>query len=122
MFGTWEGKPLFALPGNPVSSLVVFHLLVEPWIADSLGYHEEAGPRLSRKVTVRLQEDVAGAPGKVCLRRIRIRSENGELLATTHTHQGSGNMHSMVAHNGLTLLPPDTNGKSGQIIEALWVH
>ncbi len=122
MFGIWEGKPLFALPGNPVSSLVVFHLLVEPWIADSLGYNEEVGPRLSRKVTVRLEDDVAGAPGKLCLRRIRIRSENGELLATTHTHQGSGNMHSMVAHNGLTLLPPDTNGKPGQIIEALWIH
>ena len=121
LFGTWRGTPLFGLPGNPVSSLVVFHVLVAPWIAKSLGYHEEMGPRLSRRVSVTLEEDIPGAPGKLCLRRIRIRSEDGRLLATTHTHQGSGNMHSMVAHNGLTLLPPGTDGRRGDIIEAMWL-
>jgi len=120
LFGTWKNTPLFGLPGNPVSSLVVFHVLVAPWIAKLLGYHEEMGPRISQQVSVRLADDVSGAPGKLCLRRIRITSENGELIATTHTHQGSGNIHSMVAHNGLTLLPPDTNGKAGDIIDALW--
>ena len=121
LFGTWKGTPLFGLPGNPVSSLVVFHVLVAPWISESLGYHEEMGPRLSQKVSVKLEDDVAGAPGKLCLRRIRIRPEKGQLLATTHTHQGSGNMHSMVVHNGLTLLPPDTDGKAGEAIDALWL-
>ena len=121
LFGTWRGTPLFGLPGNPVSSLVVFHVLVAPWIAGSLGYHPELGPRVSRRVSVMLEEDILGAPRKLCLRRIRIRSENGKLLATTHTHQGSGNMHSMVAHNGLTLLPPDTDGRAGEIIEAIWL-
>ena len=120
LFGTWKNTPLFGLPGNPVSSLVVFHVLVAPWIAKLLGYHEDMGPRISQQVSVRLADDVSGAPGKLCLRRIRITSENGELIATTHTHQGSGNIHSMVAHNGLTLLPPDTNGKAGDIIDALW--
>ena len=120
LFGTWKNTPLFGLPGNPVSSLVVFHVLVAPWIAKLLGYHEEMGPRISQQVSVRLADDVSGAPGKLCLRRIRITSENGELIATTHTHQGSGNIHSMVAHNGLTLLPPDTDGKAGDIIDALW--
>ena len=75
----------------------------------------------SKRVSVKLEEDISGAPEKLCLRRIRIRSEEGQLLATTHTHQGSGNMHSMVAHNGLTLLPPDTDGKAGKVIDALWV-
>ncbi len=121
LFGTWRGTPLFGLPGNPVSSLVVFHVLVAPWIARSLDYHNELGPSISRRVSVLLEEDIPGAPGKLCLRRIRIRSDNGQLLATTHTHQGSGNMHSMVAHNGLTLLPPDTDGRAGEIIEAMWL-
>ena len=120
LFGSWKGTPLFGLPGNPVSSLVVFHVLVAPWIARSLGYHGEMGPRLSQKVSVKLDEDISGAPGKLCLRRIRIRSENGQLMATTHTHQGSGNMHSMVVHNGLTLLPPDTDGIAGEVVDALW--
>ena len=121
LFGNWKGTPLFGLPGNPVSSLVVFHVLVSPWIARSLDYHEETGPRLTQKVSVKLEEDISGAPGKLCLRRIRIRSEGGELLATTHTHQGSGNIHSMVAHNGLTLLPPDIDGLEGDIVDALWI-
>jgi len=121
LFGTWKNTPLFGLPGNPVSSLVVFHVLVAPWIAKSLGYHEKMGPRLSQQVSVRLAEDVSGAPGKLCLRRIRITSENGKLIATTHTHQGSGNIHSMVTHNGLTLLPPDTDAEVGQTIDALWL-
>ena len=121
LFGNWKGTPLFGLPGNPVSSLVVFHVLVSPWIARSLDYHEETGPRLTQKVSVKLEEDISGAPGKLCLRRIRIRSEDGELLASTHTHQGSGNIHSMVAHNGLTLLPPDIDGLEGDIVDALWL-
>ena len=79
------------------------------------------GAEISQRVSVTLEEDIPGAPGKLCLRRIRIRSEDGRLLATTHTHQGSGNMHSMVAHNGLTLLPPGTDGKKGEIIEAVWI-
>lgn len=122
LFGKWKATPLFGLPGNPVSSLVVFHVLVAPWISKSLGYHDEMGPSLSDRVSVRLESDVSGAPGKLCLRRIRIRSEGGELIATTHTHQGSGNIHSMVSHNGLTLLPPDTDGKVGEIISALWIR
>ena len=43
---------------------------------------------------------------------------------TTGQHaytSGSGNIHSMVAHNGLTLLPPDTDGKAGEVVDALWL-
>jgi|TARA_B100001996_G_C18656311_1_gene591339 molybdopterin molybdotransferase len=120
MFGAWKGTPLFALPGNPVSSQVVFHVLVVPWIANSLQYHESLGPRMADRVRVRLLDDVRGAPGKLCLRRIRIETGDNELTGSVHTHQGSGNAHSMVAHNGLTLLPPDTEGKAGEIIDALW--
>ena len=50
-----------------MSSLVVFHVLVAPWVAKSLGYHEEMGPRLSHKVSVKLEEGISGAPGKLCL-------------------------------------------------------
>ena len=67
LFGTWKGTPLFGLPGNPVSSLVVFHVLVASWISRSLGYHDEMGPSLSERVSVRLESDVSGAPGKLSL-------------------------------------------------------
>jgi molybdopterin molybdotransferase len=120
LFGTWNGTPLFGLPGNPVSSHVVFISLVAPWLSHCMKAHPENGPILGDKVRVKLAEGIKGAPGKLCMRRIRIEAGEDGLVATTHTHQGSGNIHSMVAHNGLTLLPPDTDGKAGDIIDALW--
>ena len=120
LFGTWKGTPLFGLPGNPVSSHVVFISLVAPWLSHCMEAHSENGPSLADRVRVKLTEGIKGAPGKLCMRRIRIEAEEDGLVATTHTHQGSGNIHSMVAHNGLTLLPPDTDGKAGDIIDALW--
>ena len=113
LFGTWKGTPLFGLPGNPVSSHLVFTMIVAPWLAPE---HP-----LGNTVQVRLKDPVKGAPGKVCLRRIQISSEGDHLVATTHTHQGSGNIHSMVAHNGVTLLPPDMSANAGDIIDALWL-
>jgi molybdopterin biosynthesis enzyme len=87
-----------------------------------MGAHEELGPRLASRVRVVLESPLKGAPGKLCLRRISIRSEGDNLLASTHTHQGSGNIHSMVAHNGLSLLAPDTDANEGEAIDALWLR
>ena len=120
LFGTWKGTPLFGLPGNPVSSHVVFISLVAPWLSHCMEAHPENGPTLANKVRVKLTEGIKGAPGKLCMRRIRIEAGEDGMTASVHTHQGSGNIHSMVAHNGLTLLPPDTDAEPGAIIDALW--
>ena len=87
-----------------------------------MGAHGELGPRLASRVRVVLEGPLKGAPGKLCLRRISIRTEGDALLASTHTHQGSGNIHSMVAHNGLSLLAPDTDADEGEVIDALWLR
>tara|TARA_B100000676_G_scaffold309851_1_gene374636 strand:+ start:1073 stop:2281 length:1209 start_codon:yes stop_codon:yes gene_type:complete len=121
LFGTWMGKPIFGLPGNPVSSHVVFTVLVAPWMSSSMGVHEASRPRLSIRVRVMMEEPLKGAPGKLCMRRISIRQEGDKLIGSTRTHQGSGNIHSMVAHNGLSLLPPDSDCEEGDTIHALWL-
>ena len=121
LFGTWMGKPLFGLPGNPVSSHVVFTVLVAPWLSRSLGANDHSGPRMGNRVRVVMEEPLKGAPGKLCMRRISIRQDGDSLVGSTSTHQGSGNIHSMVAHNGLSLLPPDTDSKEGETIDALWL-
>ena len=120
LFRTWKGTPLFGLPGNPVSSHVVFISLVAPWLSHCMEAHPENGPTLADRVRVKLTEGIEGAPGKLCMRRIRIEAGEDGMTASVHTHQGSGNIHSMVAHNGLTLLPPDTDAEPGDIIDALW--
>ncbi len=120
LFGSWKGAPLFGLPGNPVSSHVVFISLIAPWLSQCMGAHPENGPTLGDRVRVKLAEGIKGAPEKLCMRRIRIEASEDGLTASVHTHQGSGNIHSMVAHNGLTLLPPGTDAEAGDTIDALW--
>ena len=48
IFGHWNGTPLFGLPGNPVSSQTVFHLLLVPWITHPDIFH--------RKVIVKMED------------------------------------------------------------------
>jgi molybdopterin molybdotransferase len=122
LFGRWKKTPLFGLPGNPVSSHVVFIMLVFPWLSFSLGFDREKGPKLADRVNVVLETPLKGAPDKICLRRIKIINKNGILKATTNTHQGSGNINSMVTHNGLSLLPPNKDAKKDEIIDALWLR
>lgn len=122
LFGLWNGTPLFGLPGNPVSAYVVFLMLVAPWLALNLGHHPEDGPKLADRVRVRLLDEVKGAPGKLALKRIHITTEGDELVARVRTHQGSGNLASLVAGNGLTLLPAGSGGEPGDIIDALWLR
>ena len=122
IFGKWKNKPLFGLPGNPVSSHLVFLMLVCPWFSNTYGIDETDLPNLGKKVRVRMKDPVKGAKNKLCLRRIKITSADKGLEASTHTHQGSGNIHSMVAHNGVTLLPPNTDAKIGEIIDAFWFN
>jgi molybdopterin molybdotransferase len=59
-FGTGDGKFVFALPGNPVSSFIVFELLAKPFIFKCMGHDWDplemrlmAGETMSRKKTVR---------------------------------------------------------------------
>lgn len=120
LFGTWSGTPLFGLPGNPVSSQVVFLTLVAPWLSSACSHNSNFGPKLYDKVRVRLLSSVRCAKGKVALQRILITTEGDELVASTPSHQGSGNLLSMVAGNGLTLLPPDVDGEAGEVIDAFW--
>ena len=97
-------------------------LLVAPWLASNLGHHPEDGPKLADRVRVRLLDKVKGAPGKLALKRIHITTVGDELVAGVRTHQGSGNLHSLVAGNGLTLLPAGIDGEPGDFIDALWLR
>lgn len=113
IFGHWNGTPIFGLPGNPVSSQTVFHLLLVPWITHPDIFH--------RKVIVKMEDTLRGAPNRLCLRRIQITPTDNGLIGRTLTHQGSGNVRSMVLNNALTLIPPDVDIAIGESVEAMWL-
>jgi molybdopterin molybdotransferase len=122
LFGSWKNTPIFGLPGNPVSSQIVFLSIVAPWISNSCGYNPTQGPKLYDKVRVKLLSTAAGTKNKITLRRIQIKEQDGILVGEVSKNQGSGNLRSMVNCNGLTLLPIGVDGKSGDTIDALWLR
>ncbi len=122
LFGLWKDTPLFGLPGNPVSSQVVFMMVVSPWIAECWNHDDKRGPKLFERVRVKLLDDARGAKRKVTLRRVFIRVNGDELVAEVPDNQGSGNLRSMVDCNGLTLLPIGVDGSRGEVVDALWLR
>ena len=118
LFGEWDSTPFFGLPGNPVSSQVIFHSIVAPWISNSCNFHDINGPNNVQKVRVKLLDQAFGTKNKITMRRINIYFHEDNLVAQVPINQGSGNLRSLVDCNGLTLLPPNTNGNVGDIIDA----
>ena len=114
ILGTWKGTPLFGLPGNPVSSHVVFRMLTRPWILEQYGCEEP-----ETMVPVRLLEDVKAATDCHTLRRVSVMNDDGDLVASMKTHQGSGNLHSLVCANALTYLPPGSTARKGETIQVI---
>jgi molybdopterin biosynthesis enzyme len=71
-------------------------------------------------IKAKLLENVKGTKDRFTLRRIIVENNGEEMIAYTKTHQGSGNLHSMVVANALTLLPPGKNGNKNEIIDVLF--
>ena len=114
-FGVHSGRPVFALPGNPVSTTLSFELYVRPALRKMMGH-----TRLFRP-TVRavLEENIRKKTGRRnFIRGIVERRENGVLYARSTGEQGSGILRSMSEANGIIILPEDTDGaKAGDKVD-----
>ena len=115
LFGHWNDTPMFGLPGNPVSSHVVFRMLVTPYLRRSL----QTQFPIDRIVHAKLLTDVRSTNDCLTLRRVTLRSTKNGFLAEQSKHQGSGNIDSLSSADGLTLLQPGQSGKTGEWIEVL---
>ena len=115
LFGHWNGTPMFGLPGNPVSSHVVFRMLVTPYIRASL----KTSYPVNRIVHAKLSTDVRSTNDCLTLRRVTLHSTKEGFLAEQPKHQGSGNIDSLSSADALTLLQPGQSGKTGEWIEVL---
>jgi molybdopterin molybdotransferase len=100
-FASMAGKPVFALPGFPVSSLVSFELFVRPGLAQMGGHRLILRPR----VPVTLAESIQGDAWRPEFHRVILGRENGAFMARSTGMQSSGRLLSMVGANGLLVLP-----------------
>jgi molybdopterin molybdotransferase len=101
-FGTLEGALVFGLPGNPVSAMVTFILLVAPALRALQGARGE-----QTRATALLASDYEKAPGRVEAVRCRVRVEAAALHAEPTGPQGSHVLTSMLGADAVALLPAD---------------
>jgi len=100
-FGTIEGKPVFGLPGNPVSSMISFEQFVRPSLLKMMGHR-----RLFRPVIEAvLKEEIRKMTGRRYFIRGSVTFEENQYFVTTTGEQGSGILRSMVRANGLIVIP-----------------
>jgi molybdopterin molybdotransferase len=105
----------FALPGNPVSSLMTFKLFVEPAL---YAWHHGQAPVLELPAIA--ANSFRREPGRMEFLRARLWSENGELKAEALTGQGSHQIGTLRHTNGLIRLSEDSCGfAAGERVSAL---
>jgi len=115
LFGLWKGTPIFGLPGNPVSSHVVFRMLVADYVRHALG---SDGPK-EWTVRAKLCDRVKSTMDCVTLRRVELVSTDEGMMAYQPKHQGSGNLDSLASASGLTMLQPGEIGEVGEWIDVV---
>jgi molybdopterin molybdotransferase len=110
-FGMLAGKPLFGLPGNPVSSMISFEQFVRPSILKMSGHRNLFRPVLKAI----LKEDIEKKGDLLYFIRCRLFKDSGTLYASTTGEQGSGILSSMVKADGLLVLPRGKSfGRAGE--------
>lgn len=109
------GKPVFGLPGNPVSCMVTFELFVVPVLA-----HVGGAARVPRRTaTARLTRNVASAAGREDYVQVRLQSAESGLEALPVL--GKSNLiFTLVRSDGMLKVPLDKGGlTAGELVEVI---
>lgn len=102
-FGRLGSVPFLGLPGNPVSVMVSFEVLIRPAIRKMLGRTDLTRPTLEATL-------MDGIPHKDDRRhylRVHVAEHEGTYQAHLTGAQGSGILSSMVSANALAIIPED---------------
>ncbi len=114
MSGTGKPVPVFALPGNPVSTMVTFLQFVRPALFHMGGREGEGALRLNAT----LEHDIRKHDRKRHFTRGVVRNEQGRLIVRTTGTQSSGVLSSMVRANCLiTLREEQMEIRAGEEVE-----
>jgi molybdopterin molybdotransferase len=104
--GLVDGKPAFGLPGNPVSAMVVFDLLVRPTIYLLAGC---AVPPEPPTIQAKLLRDIASLAGREDHVQVRLVRQNG-ILCADPVFGKSNLIYTLVRADGVVKVPLDRGG------------
>lgn len=117
--GTVHGTPIVALPGNPVSAFVSFHLFVRPMLAKMGGMPPEGMPALR----ARLAEPVTDSPrGRRSYLRAQLdhAPEDGGHAVRPISRQGSHQLSALASADALIVVDEAvTDLPAGSIVDVL---
>jgi len=94
VFGYKGYKFFFGMPGNPVSTFVIFELFVKPFLYSIMG-HEFSQPKLRLKLKDTL---IATGTGRTCYVPVKVYSGG---YAGKISYHGSAHIHSLCSAGGL---------------------
>ncbi|MDA8218821.1 MAG: molybdopterin-binding protein [Dehalococcoidales bacterium] len=100
-----DGKPVFGLPGNPVSAMTVAELLLVPAVYALAGCRERRRPAL----TARLTANIPSAPGREDFVPVRLSEGDGGLEAEP-VFGKSNLIFTTVRADGVVKVPLDLGG------------
>jgi len=114
-FGSLGERPVFGLPGNPVSAMVTFELFVRPALRKMGGHRRLTRPTIRAEALAPIPNPGARR-GYLRVQVTRAHSGHGARLTGD---QGSSILKSMVLADGLAVVPPDTTIATGEPVEVI---
>jgi molybdopterin molybdotransferase len=101
-----DAKPAFGLPGNPVSAMIVFHLLVRPTLYALTGCAQVPQPRTIQAYLTRNIPSVTGREDHV---QVRLVYADGRLHAEP-VFGKSNLIYTLIRADGVVVVPMDQGG------------
>ena len=111
-----SGVPIFALPGNPVSSFVSFEMFVAPALDQMMGVVDER-----RIVPGVLGHALTSPPGRTQVARAVTDHVDGHWVVDPVIGQGSHFLHDLVRANSLVLVPADVTALAAGDAVEVWL-
>ena len=103
--GEVKGKPVFGIPGYPVSAIVAFEQFVAPVIAAMTGQTIEPG----KKIPVSFARKIPSKLGVREFFRVKIGNVNGKMVAAP-LPRGAGSITSITEADGMVQIPENVEG------------
>ena len=100
-FGKVGGKPLFGLPGNPVSSFVAFEQFVRPGLLKMMGARSLFRPQVQGRTKVKLATD----PDKTVFVRVRTSTDGEVRWSEPSGGQSSNVLSAVIAGDAFAVVP-----------------
>ena len=111
-----RGRPVYGVPGNPVSALVSFHQLVKPAVLKMMGALEAEFLVLP----VRLTEATRKKPGRLNLLRGKLNLADGQLTSNLAAGQESHMLSGLALADVLVEIPVETaETVAGETVKAV---